>query len=147
MGMYTELHFNVELKEDVPPEVVAVLKYMLNRESNAVEPPLPDHPLFQCFRWRGMLQCDSYYFRADTHSTLRFDDIGRSYYLCIRCNLKNYDDEIEKFVDWIMPYIDAIDGDFLGFSRYEETEVPTLLYYKEPSGKSHDDGVRDARHR
>lgn len=89
---------------------------------------LPDHPLFDTERWGTMLQCDSYYFVADTYSTFRFDDIGQSWYLCVRCNLKNYDNEIEKFVDWIMPYIDAREGDFLGFSRYETTETPTLIY-------------------
>lgn len=75
-----------------------------------------------------MLRCDSYYFDADTHSTLRFDDISDSYYLCIRTNLKNYGQEIRHFVDWIMPYLDKFEGEFLGFSRYEETEEPTLIY-------------------
>ena len=71
---------------------------------------------------------DSYYFDADTHSTLRFDDISDSYRLCIRCNLKNYSDEIQKFIDWIIPFLDKYEGEFLGFYRYEETEVPTLVY-------------------
>ena len=80
-----------------------------------------------------MLNSDSYYFAADTHSTLRYDNIGQCYYLCIRCNLKNYSNEIEKFVDWVMPYIRAYEEDFLGFSRYENTEQPTLIYMKELS--------------
>lgn len=130
MGMYTELHLNCELKEDVPDSVVAILQYMLRDKPEAEIPELPDHLLFKTHRWSAMLRCDSYYFAADTHSTLRFDDIGNSYYLCIRCNLKNYDDEIKRFVDWVMPYIDGLDGDFLGFSRYEQTETPTLIYLK-----------------
>ena len=86
--MYTELHFNARLREDVPAAVVEVLKAMVG-ESEQI-PPLPDHRLFTMDRWRWMLQCDSYYFDADTHSTLRFDDIAHSYFLCIRTNLKNY---------------------------------------------------------
>ncbi len=132
MGMYTEFHFNVELKKDIPQEVINILNFMLNKKE-ALSPQLPDHPLFQTHRWRVMLRCDSYYFPADTHSTLRFDDIGKSYYLCIRCNLKNYDNEIEKFIDWIMPYLSHFSGDFLGFYRYEETEQPTLIFMKETS--------------
>lgn len=131
MGMYTELHFNSELKEETPEKVLAILKFMVGE--NEEEPKvLPIHPLFQADRWRIMLQTDSYYFDADTHSTLRKDDTSDSYYLCIRCNLKNYDSEIEYFIDWIMPYLAKYDGEFLGFYRYEEHEDPTLIHYKEP---------------
>jgi hypothetical protein len=126
MGMYTEFHFNAELRKDTPADVLEVLWYMLG--DRASEPPLPSHPLFETDRWYGMLRCDSYYFDADTCSTLRRDRISETYFLCIRCNLKNYDDEIGKFVDWITPYLDKHEGEFLGFRRYEETEEPTLLY-------------------
>ena len=73
MGMYTELHFNAELRKDVPQEVLNVLSYMLDSDKD--RPALPDHPLFRTQRWLFMLTCDSYYFDADTHSTLRFDEI------------------------------------------------------------------------
>ena len=127
MGMYTELHFNAELKQDTPEEVIAILDGMVSAKEHT-SGTLPSHPLFDTPRWEYMLRCDSYYFDADTHSTLRYDDITKSYYLCIRCNLKNYDGEIEKFIDWIKPYCDKYPGDFLGFYRYEETETPTLVY-------------------
>ena len=126
MGMYTEFHYNAELKQDIPEEVRAVLEFMVGNLDQ--EPSTPDHPLFaEGTRWRFMLRCDSYYFDADTHSTLRDDRQGGSY-LCIRCNLQNYADEIEKFCDWVRPYIDKFEGEFLGFSRYEETETPTLIF-------------------
>lgn len=124
MGMYTELHYNVELRKDVPAEVIATLNYMLDKDSPEAK---CDHPLFMTRRWPVMLRMDSYSFNADTHSTLRFDEIAGQYILCIRCNLKNYDNEIEKFVDWINPYVDAFAGDFLGFSRYEEFEDPEII--------------------
>jgi hypothetical protein len=129
MGMYTELHYNVELKSPVPTNIINTLQYMLG-ETEEVPPNLPDHKLFQPEgRWRFMLRCDSYYFSADTHSTLRLDYQG-GWYLCIRCNLKNYSEEIENFIDWMMPYIDNSPGNFLGFYRYEESEIPTLIYAK-----------------
>ena len=126
MGMYTELHFNSRLKPDVPTSVLRVLEYMLG-ENSAIGEPIPDHPLFNTSRWAVMLRCDSYYFDADTISTLRYDDISQ-HSLCIRTNFKNYEGEIEKFLDWIRPYLDKDEGDFLGFYRYEETEEPTLIY-------------------
>lgn len=124
MGTYTEFHFNAELKSNVPQQVIDVLKYML--DNSLPKPELPDHPLFETARWNFMLLSDSYYFDADTHSTLRYDEISSAYYVCIRCNLKNYADEIEKFCDWIDPYLET-EG-FLGLQRYEECDDPVLLY-------------------
>jgi len=126
MGMYTEFHFNAALKDNAPNSVIEILEFMLG--DSAERPELPAHLLFQSDRWEWMLRCDSYYFDADTHSTLKYDEVSKQYYLCIRCNLKNYNDEIEKFILWIMPYLDKHPGDFLGFSRYEETEKPTLIF-------------------
>ena len=128
MGMYTELHFNVELKEDTPEEIMEVLRYMV---CDGVPPStIPQHELFETSRWAFMLRCGSFYFAAETHSTLRYDDISKSYYLCVRCNLKNYDEEIQKFIDFIDPFVVGTNGDFLGFYRYEESNEPTLIYKK-----------------
>lgn len=127
MGMYTEIHFNSELKQNLPEDVVNILQYMIDSKN---EPVLPDHEFFMCDRWRSLFRMDSYYFDADTHSTLRFDEISHAYYLCVRANLKNYDSEIEKFLDWITPYLAKDEGEFLGFYRYEENEQPILIYAK-----------------
>jgi hypothetical protein len=127
MGMYTEFHFNSELKEQTPKEVINILMYMVGDLDTKPE-DIPNDDLFETARWEYMLQCDSYYFDADTHSTLRWDEIGKSYYLNIRCNLKNYDSEIEKFIKWTSPYLNKYKGEFLGFYRYEEDEEPTLVY-------------------
>jgi hypothetical protein len=126
MGMYTEFHYNTELKRNVPESVIEILRYMLGETQT--KPKLPEHELFGHTIWESMLQTDSYYFDADTHSTLRYDNISESYYLCVRCNLKNYKNEIELFTDWIRPYIYKQKGDFLGFSRYESSETPDLIY-------------------
>ena len=45
-------------------------------------------------------------------------------------NIKNYNNEIEEFFEWLMPYIDGEEGDFIGYSRYEETKELTLVYLK-----------------
>lgn len=132
MGMYTEIHFNAELRKDTPEEVIEILKYMVG--GDLIDDPMNDadltsiHDLFHCDRWGFMLRCDSYYFSSDTRSTLRFDDISKSYFLCIKSNLKNYSGEIEKFIDWIHPYLDEFDGDYLGHYRYEEDSCPRLIF-------------------
>lgn len=134
MGMYTELHFNAELRKDTPSEVIELLRWMARTGTDLKRrPETPEHPFFACPRWPVLFTMDSYYFDADTHSTLRYDDIAERYYLCVRSNLKNYDDEIEKFIDWIDLWLAKEPGDFLGFYRYEETEHPTLIYKRPPS--------------
>lgn len=130
MGMYTELHFNSELKKEIPASILNVLAFMVGIHED--EPKeLPKHKLFNTTHWQYMLRTNSYSFDADTISTLKYDDISDSWYLCIRTNFKNYDSKIEHFIDWVMPYLNKyVTGEFLGFYRYEEDEQPTLIYYK-----------------
>lgn len=134
MGMYTELVVAFEMYGDTPTDVIKILQYMMGDipESEIRDIELPDHPLFQTARWRFMLRCDSAYFSGKTHSELSYE-FG-SWIVNIRCNFKNYDDEIDKFIDWITPYIDRIDPEtddgkmFIGYHRYEECSEPTLIY-------------------
>lgn len=128
MGMYTEFHFNVKLKKETPGEVIEALQYMAGGNVQDWRPNI-DHPLFKTERWDWMFNSNSYYFNMTPNSTFRWDEIAKRYYLSIRCNFKNYDDEIALFLDWITPHLDAEPGEFLGFSRYEEAREPTLIYY------------------
>ena len=127
MGMYTELVCAFELEKSVPINVIEILRYMTDTNDKYEDPPLPDHPLFQTTRWRFMLTSDSYYFPGITYSLLEYDDIAGRWSLTVKCNLKNYDDEIQKFIDWIQPYM-YTDG-FFGYMRYEEASEPTCLYH------------------
>ena len=125
MGMYTELNIGVQIVND--EKAIKKLNYMLNESDKDIQ---IEHPLFDNKRrWRYMLQCDSYYFDSQTDSKLYRDDLYKDdpmYFLNVRCNLKNYNDEIELFLDWLCPYI-MTEG-FLGYMRYEEAESPTLIY-------------------
>ena len=127
MGTYTELNCAFSLYKDTPQHIVDTLRYMTG-QSGTEPDKLPSHPLFGDTGWNGMLRGSSSYFDGDTHSTVRLDETDGKYHVTIRCNFKNYDDEIAKFIAWATPYIDALAGDFLGYSRSETTEVPTLLY-------------------
>jgi transposase InsO family protein len=48
--------------------------------------------------------------------------------------LKNYDNEIKHFIDWLTPYIDQEDGECIGWSWYEEDDKPTLLFKGKVNG-------------
>ena len=127
MGNYTALNCAFELKKDTPQTVLDILRYMA--DGTGYLPPLPDHPLFACHRWRSLFTCDSYYFDDQTHTDVLFDDCTDTWYVSVRSNLKNYDGEIGKFFDWVTPYIDKMDGEFVGYHRYEQNEVPTLVFH------------------
>jgi hypothetical protein len=129
MGMYTELNCAFELMKDTPDAVIAILKHMLDQR-NPLPARMPSHPFFRTERWDMIFTCSSYYFAACRAQTdMWLDEVDRRYHVMIRANLKNYDGEIGKFIDWITSYIDALEGDFIGYSRYEDTETPTLIYH------------------
>ncbi len=76
-----------------------------------------------------MLQSDSYYFDGKTHSEIVNDTLVGGHYVTIRCNLKNYDNEIENFIEWISPFIYKKDENyFIGYKRYEEDKEPELIF-------------------
>lgn len=127
MRMYTELVLGIEIEDN--DKIIQTLRYMLGETEYQ---PVDDHELFKTDRWDYMLKCDSYYFDGQTDSKLYMDDLyedNPKFYLNVRCNLKNYNNEINKFLDWLNPYIKTFG--FLGYLRYEENEDPTLIYKTE----------------
>jgi hypothetical protein len=125
MGMYTAFHLTVELKPNTPQEVIETLRCMVN--GGALVDGAPVHPLFGDTRWRFMLQCDSYYFPAETHSVLVHGRTARTYFLTVLCNFRNYGNEIALFLDWLKPYI-CEGRDWIGYHWYEEADEPVSIY-------------------
>lgn len=127
MGMYTEYLLRGSLKDDTPQQVRDVLTYLASRDwDERQEPdPLPDHPFFATARWECLGSRMSYYFPGSVgHS--EFSEHGFIFY----GDLKNYNQEIAEFVDWIKPYLDPLDK-FIGYELYEEADEPILYYQKE----------------
>lgn len=130
MGMYTELVLKCQIKEDVPQDVRAVLNFLFNGGDWENPPATPDHPFFACARWVVIGRGCSFYHTPFALSKFSdgFDDVGdRGGYIFSRSDLKDYEDEIRTFIDWLTPYIDQPDGDCIGWEWYEEDERPTLL--------------------
>lgn len=127
MGMYTAFHFNADVSNANESDI-RILKYMTGQIPFYEE--TPEHPLFKTPRWRHMLQSSSYYFQSYTHSVV-YEYPSWGHGLSVTCDLKNYDDEVAKFLDWIMPKIKAAPRKFLGYWMYENDERPTLIFYPE----------------
>lgn len=124
MGMYTELLLKAQVKADEH----GVLKFLFGDGAEPYE--LPDHEFFTTPRWQMIGTCASFYHHPNAHSDLfrpERDD-SNEYYLFTRSDLKNYDGEIGKFLDWLNPYIDELPGTCIGWEWYEEWDEPSLRH-------------------
>jgi len=128
MGMYTEVYFRAELKAETPPEVIALLAAWVGGYADLL--PLPEHEFFKCGRWASLPVGGSAYFPTGGSPTFSRSEYGGYWTLIFRSSLKNYDDEAAKFFDWIAPYLMASEGEFLGYTLYEEAETPTLVFQR-----------------
>ncbi len=126
MGMYTELIFGASLKEDTPDQVINALKYMIGEtKEKPIDFPLP------AGRCEYLLESGSYYFGVNKPvSSLRYDKIRDYWVISSRSNTKNYENEIETFLEWIKPYISSGSGsrDMYAIVIYEEQSEPTIYY-------------------
>lgn len=119
MEIYTDFAFNIELKEDTGWDVLWILKGLVYNDRIIKPKDLPNHDFFKCASWSSVLGPaleDDEQKRKRRYSSLIYndgygicnDEDGSSYrcYLLDSFNsLLNYDNEIEKFLDWIFPSV------------------------------------------
>ena len=108
---------------------------MIDGSKNELPETLPTHPFFEeDSYWSDIGLLSSYYCPpAMAVSKLEYDRITCRYKVAIRSSIKNYHNEIDLFIDWITPYIEAPHdrcekGVFIGYSFYEESTEPALIY-------------------
>ena len=131
MGMYTELIFGASIKKDAPKEVINTLHYLVNGkklyQDIEIEKTVTDG--------RNVLNGGgSYYFGVcDGVAKMWFDDIINEWVVSSRTNIKNYESEIETFLEWIKPFIDSGSGvrNMYAITIYEEQSEPIIYYLVE----------------
>ena len=134
MGMYTEVFFRAVLRDDTPAEIIDLIsKWIEGVEGDPLEADLPDHPLFSCARWRVLPIMNSDY-HLSGGATLARLPWGTHLVFTFHSSIKNYGGEAEKFFDWISPYTKGHGGEFLGYTLYEEDDVPILFVRNETPG-------------
>lgn len=112
MGTYTEFKVKFRLKKDAPDQVVNFLKKtILDRDLNTdkvilshgeVYTPDIDHEFFKCSRWYHLFLYNNW--DPDINGSTMVKRT-HNWEISIHTEFKDYDDEIDKFVDWISPYI------------------------------------------
>jgi len=130
MGMFTELIFGAALKKDTPQEVIDSIKYMAGQIQDQPKGfPFEEQRLKWLFTSGG-----SYYFGVhEAVFDMKFDKLTSEWIISARVNLKNYEQEIQKFLEWIKPFISKGSGtrDFYAIVTYEQQEEPTIHYLRD----------------
>jgi hypothetical protein len=136
MGTYTELILGARLKEKTPIEVIEILSFMIGeRESLTSESNFYLEQLGLDEDDLGyILYSSSYYFGvSETHSVLLYDEIIKCYHISLRSNCKNYENQIERFLKWLKPYIDKGSGkrDMYAIVTLEDAMDSDIYYLNE----------------
>lgn len=144
MGMYTKFNVILPIKNDTPKNIKEILIDIVDNGGNKIEKiiedgiltndfELPKHDLFKNSNRLFCAKCSSYYFTGTSNSAIKYNDlIGDSIHnrmvLHIDCDFKNYENEIDLFLDFVAPYIDEKYRILLGYSICEDTDEPTLYF-------------------
>lgn len=133
MGMYTQVFASLE----IPPEntkTVVLLDTLINGFTNdeIINEMAKEftHPFFGLPRWENIFYGGTSYFHTDVARFIRKSDhTYDNYELTILSSLKNYANEIDYFFDWISSEIQYNYNElYLGYSLYEEDNIPTTYH-------------------
>jgi len=128
--MYTELILGCSLKRDTPGIAINTLLWMCGKKDKPEA--LPNHSFFNGEENRKFIfQSGSFYFGINKGvSEMWLDKIDNAWRISARGNIKNYNQEIEQFLDWVKQYVAAGSGnrEFYAIVCYEEQDVPTIYY-------------------
>lgn len=116
MGMYTELVMGFRTQN---PELIRFITELI--EPNKIYNDRRDF----------MLKSSSYYFPCSSPCSHIIEDNLGYHNVSIRCSLKNYEGEIEWFIEKVKSMLEEQNGELLGYYRYEENKEPTLIYENE----------------
>lgn len=126
MGMYTELFLQVQLNGDTPKDVINTLLYMGDEYSGEEEIEQP----FEGSRWDFMFKCNSHYHFPLSIFKLTYLDYVNEYLLFVRCDFKNYENEVGNFLDWVAPWVEDTYGHYAGHYIYEGDKEPTRIIFQ-----------------
>lgn len=121
MGYYTKLNFSCQLNDKAPFDILeklcnqTIYKEITGQDIPEIMsvddlPNLPiDHPFGKTHRWIQIFHGELVEFNRK-RKTLK-----------IKCDIKAYEDDYEKLVDWLSPYIIS------GKAKYKGEDVPYWL--------------------
>lgn len=119
MGDYTKLDLKCKIKDN--GKVINIIKRMIDGDDDVFREMANEHEFFRDTRADLVFRCGSAYFDEEPFAELNEDNV-----LMCSFNLKNYTGTIEKFLNWLAPYIETM-GD-IGEYHYEYSSPRTVLH-------------------
>lgn len=124
--MYQELYLNAKLKNNIPENILKILKLMCG-DMSIEDILITSDALFKTENWQYMLQSESSRFDLTARSTIDYSPVDDCYVLRVSCSLNNSEKQIEKFLGFINNYLDKKPGQFLGYVRHEDNDNPLII--------------------
>jgi len=124
-----KINLEFTLQKNVPKHVVNLLKYLMRN----IETPFHEDiertreiPFFDCRQWNMIATGTSVHYTLDGTSKLikEYDGI---YIIFIKSSIRNKDNAIALFLDWMLPYIDSITDTYLGYS--DDDKDDDIIHY------------------
>jgi len=133
MGMYTTVSLKIKLKSSTPASIINFLKKTIVDgdiglpestvmfTSKDVVKPAFEHQFFKCDRWY-MLFISTNGEDLEGGRLVKHKD-ECLFTILLDTEFKNYDSEVDEFLDWIKPYIRSRKKkQYLGWSKHESAE-------------------------
>lgn len=136
MAIYTEFKFSARLKHDTPKDILDFLNTVivdrnigtdkvLFKTEDVFNPEI-NHPFFKTERWYMLFLSNNF---RDDIETSQFKLVKNRWEINIHSEFKNYDNEIELFIDWIKPYIiGRKKKQYVGFYEVEGHDKKINIY-------------------
>jgi hypothetical protein len=133
MGMYTELILSCRLKKQIPRDLIYTIATLVNQTNVIDALPNDCKMLYNIDDLHNPLVGDCYYFVPGSYAKFWYDTITHSYCLMSRSAIKNHNNEIEKFLELIKPYIDQGSGalNTYAYVHYEEDDEAKVYSLRE----------------
>ena len=129
MGMYTEMILGCSFKETLPKVCVDALLYVI-RNLEPTENKEEVEKFIKEYDLEYLMFGSSYYFGVcRSNQKFWYDQIRKEWVISVRSNIKNYDGQIQKFLEYLKPYVDSGSGyqlDVYAYVQYEEARFPTI---------------------
>lgn len=113
MGDYTRFEFRASLGGKTPQAVINVLEHMLTWRADQLA-AVPDHPFFGKPRWSCV---------GAAHGAKISALSAGGHQVEFDCRFKNYDGEIEAFLNWIFPHLVKEPGKIVGQVRNDDEQT------------------------
>ena len=122
MGDLTKIKLRLLLdRKKLTAKHIEILKILYDSKDKHLM-NTPDHPFFKCDRWLMIQPTDI--------DCLHYSGMDYGEHIVFSCEFKNYDNELEKFCDWIFPVCKHEDHEFLGIYYNDHNDWMKPIYYK-----------------